>query len=207
MSEQQYLQELTDFIDSNPDSRELKRALAVMMWIKGVPSSEIQKILNVSATFVSQVKMKFLKNGVEELKLRYQGSKAYLSQAQRREIINYLDSLEYLSLQEFREYIEDKYDIRFQSNQSYYTLLDQAQVSWKKTQKKHPKKNDELVQKKKIEIEIILEKNRADIEAGRLVVYMIDECHLLWGDVCGYVWGKTNKRIEVPMTNPRERQT
>ncbi len=36
---------------------------------------------------------------------------------------------------------------------------------------------------------------------------MIDECHLLWGDVCGYVWGKRNKRIEVPMTNQRERQT
>jgi hypothetical protein len=45
MSKQQYLQELTDFIDSNPDPRELKRALAVMMWIKGVPSLEIQKIL------------------------------------------------------------------------------------------------------------------------------------------------------------------
>lgn len=48
--------------------------------------------------------MKFIENGVEELKLKYQGSKAYLSQAQRREIINYLDSQVYLSLQEFREY-------------------------------------------------------------------------------------------------------
>ena len=38
-------------------------------------------------------------------------------------------------------------------------------------------------------------------------MYMIDECHLLWGDVCGYVWGKTNTRVEVPMTNQRERQT
>lgn len=46
--------------------------------------------------------MKFIENGVEELKLKYQGSKAYLSQAQRREIINYLDSQVYLSLQEFR---------------------------------------------------------------------------------------------------------
>ena len=62
-----------------------------------------------------------------------------------------------------------------------------------------------MVQAKKIER--ILEENRADIEAGRLVVYMIDEYHLLWGDVCGYVWGKTHKRIEVPMTNQRERQT
>ena len=36
---------------------------------------------------------------------------------------------------------------------------------------------------------------------------MSDECHLVWGDTCGYVWGKTQERIEVPMTNERERQT
>ena len=47
-----------------------------------------------------------------------------------------LDTLEYLSLQEFREYIEDKYDARFKSNQNYYTLLDEAKISWKETQKK-----------------------------------------------------------------------
>ncbi|NQE38617.1 hypothetical protein E5S67_06402 [Microcoleus sp. IPMA8] len=36
---------------------------------------------------------------------------------------------------------------------------------------------------------------------------MLPECYLLWGDVCGYVWGNKNKRIELPMTNQRERQT
>jgi len=36
---------------------------------------------------------------------------------------------------------------------------------------------------------------------------MLDECHLLWGDLCGYVWGKTNERIEVDMTNYRNKQT
>jgi len=38
-------------------------------------------------------------------------------------------------------------------------------------------------------------------------VWFQDECHLLWGDVCGYVWGKSSERIEVPMTNQRQRQT
>lgn len=84
MSEQHYLQDLNDFISGNPDPRELNRALAVMMWIEGVPGSQIKKTLNVSATFISQSKMKFIKNGVEQLKLRYQGSKAYLSRAQQR---------------------------------------------------------------------------------------------------------------------------
>jgi transposase len=30
---------------------------------------------------------------------------------------------------------------------------------------------------------------------------------LLWGDVCGYVWGKTEARIEIPITNEKTRQT
>lgn len=39
------------------------------------------------------------------------------------------------------------------------------------------------------------------------MVFFEDECHLLWGDLCGYVWGKTDKRIEVPITNERSKQT
>ena len=46
-----------------------------------------------------------------------------------------------------------------------------------------------------------------EIESGRLKVFFQDECHLLWGDVCGYVWGRTKERITVPMTNERYKQT
>ena len=34
-----------------------------------------------------------------------------------------------------------------------------------------------------------------------------DECHLLWGDVCGRAWGKRNTPIVVSITNERQRQT
>ncbi len=40
-----------------------------------------------------------------------------------------------------------------------------------------------------------------------MIVLLEDESHLLWGDVCGMVWGKRNAAIEVAMTNERERQT
>lgn len=52
-----------------------------------------------------------------------------------------------------------------------------------------------------------METHRAQIESGELVVLFLDECHLLWGDVTGYVWGKTTQRIEVPVVNERQRQT
>jgi hypothetical protein len=43
--------------------------------------------------------------------------------------------------------------------------------------------------------------------AERLSMFFLDECHLLWRDVCGYVWSQTNIRIEVPIVNEREKQT
>lgn len=39
------------------------------------------------------------------------------------------------------------------------------------------------------------------------MVLLQDECHLLWGDALGYVWGQRGEAIEVSMTNERERQT
>jgi len=36
---------------------------------------------------------------------------------------------------------------------------------------------------------------------------MEDECHLLWGDTLGYVWGKRNEKTAIPVLNERERQT
>ena len=49
---------------------------------------------------------------------------------------------------------------QIKSNQSYYQLFDEAQISCKKTQKINQKKNDKLVETHKIEIEKILEENR-----------------------------------------------
>ena len=39
------------------------------------------------------------------------------------------------------------------------------------------------------------------------VFLFVDECHLLWGDALGYVWGLKGERIELPIRNERERQT
>lgn len=52
-----------------------------------------------------------------------------------------------------------------------------------------------------------LDAHRVEIESGKLVVFFLDECHLLWGDAIGYIWGKTSQRIEVPIVHERQRQT
>ena len=36
---------------------------------------------------------------------------------------------------------------------------------------------------------------------------MVNECHLLWGDLLSSSWGRTDKRIEISLKNEIERET
>jgi len=47
----------------------------------------------------------------------------------------------------------------------------------------------------------------AAIAAGSVKVMLLDECHLLWGDICGYGWSRRNQRVEVEVKSTQERQT
>jgi Winged helix-turn helix len=120
-------------------------------------------------------------------------------------VIAWLKRKNYWNLTKLQQHVEQEYEVVFDSKQSYYTLFEEAGISWKKAQKHNPKADPEWVQKK-LEISTWLEAHRDDIHSGSLVVLFEDECHLLWGDVCGYVWGTTDERIEVPITNERSKQ-
>lgn len=61
--------------------------------------------------------------------------------------------------------------------------------------------------KKREEINTFLAKQQLKIDLEEIVVLFLDECHLLHGDMLGYVWGKTNVRIKIPIKNEKERQT
>jgi transposase len=199
--------DLVNLIKSNPDPRELKRALAIKMSIERQPDQIITQILGVSKSFIRDWKKAFKAEGIAGIKLGYQGAKGKLTIEQRIEIIEWLKNKEYWHLDELMNHLEDKYGVVYTSQQSYYDLFGQGRVSWKKSQKVNPKFDEELVKKKRTEINIFLAKHKTEIELGEMVVVFIDECHLLSGDVCGYVWGETNARIEVPIKNEKDRQT
>lgn len=49
--------------------------------------------------------------------------------------------------------------------------------------------------------------HQQQINQQEIVVVLEDECHLLWGDACGYGWGKTIDRVVVQVANPKSRQS
>jgi transposase len=204
---EQEIKELDEWIKTNQDSRELKRAIAVKLTLQGWTYRAIASILNVSNGFISKWKSQFEQRGINGLKLSYKGAKSYLNQEQKQEVFSWLYQQEYWDLSELECYLVEQFDVVFKSSTSYYDLLKEAKISWQKAQSKNPRQDPELVKKKNQEISHILEELSPDIKAGKVAVYTIDEVHLLEGDLISHLWGRTKERLKIPIINQKNRQT
>lgn len=142
------LEDLQLFIQSNPDPREMKRAVATKMFLEGYKHREIQAVLGVSSGFISKWNQMYELLGVDGLRLAHQGSVGYLSAVQQQVVIEWLQSKSAWQLDELKAHLEQQYDVVYRSQQSYYALFEAADVSWKKTQKRNPKEDPALVEKK-----------------------------------------------------------
>ena len=198
---------LSAFIASNPDARELKRALAVQMTLLGLKQGAIQAILGVQSSFISTWKQRYLAEGVACFRLGYKGSQPYLSADQRAQINAWLATQSHPSVDSLASYIQTQFGVVFRSAQSYYDLLAQAGYSWKKTQARHPKADVQQGLSKRERNKKKLTEHKAELQAGQVSAFFIDESHLHWDDACGYGWGRKDQRLEVAIENGRQRQT
>lgn len=138
---------LTEFIQSNPEPREMKRALAVKMALQDKPYVNITELLSMHKSCISSWKQKFVTQGLAGIKLAYKGAKSYLTASQRTKVIAWLKAKNYWNLEELVVYLDEHYGVIYQSKQSYYELFSSADISWKKSQKFNPKSDPELVKK------------------------------------------------------------
>lgn len=143
------METLEQFIQSNPPTVELKRALAVQMSQGGHSYRQIRDILQVSVGFITASHQRYECSGVEGLRSNYWGTKGYLDAEQKQALFRWLDEQDAWTLPEVMAHIEDEYGVVYQSLQSYYALLTDAGFSWKKAQPAHPDKDETLVQEKK----------------------------------------------------------
>ena len=145
--------------------------------------------------------------GAGALKVDYQGGPGYLTEPQRIQILLHLKNKPHYSVEELRDYMEDQFGVVYKSKQSYYDLLKAGGLTWHQTQAVNPERDEQQVLQKREAIKKKLEARKPDILSGEVLVFAEDECHLVWGDTIGFVWGQRNERTEVPMVNERQRQT
>jgi transposase len=201
------IKELDDWLKSNPDARELKRALAVKLALQDWRYDAIASTLNVSKSFVSKWKKQFQEAGIKGLKLSYQGRKSYLSPQEKETTIAWLHQQKYWDLSELECYLVQQYDVSFQSLTSYYNLISEARITWQKAKKKNPRQDSEVVKKRNKGIQSYLSQMKAEIKSGQVIIYAIDEVHLLEGDLIHHGWGKSQERFKIPLDNEKNRQT
>lgn len=148
-----------------------------------------------------------MNQGVTGLKLGYQGSKSYLTALAKSEIIEWLKLPKNRNVSELERQMIETSDVVFKSQQSYYQILNEAQLTWQKANQAHPQKKLEIITQKNQEIADILEELKPEILAETLVVYALDECHLQGDDISSYLWGNSREREIVLVPNQRDRQT
>jgi putative transposase len=139
------IEEIEEFLSQTVDGREMKRAIAVKMQLKGKSYHEIQELIGVSQSFISKWKNRAIFEGVDSLRVQYQGGKGKLAPQDKQAVIQWLTSQKKWNLEKLRLYLKTEYGVIFHSLQSYYSLFKEAKITWKKTQKKNPKKNLDLV--------------------------------------------------------------
>jgi putative transposase len=185
----------------------LKRALAVKNTLAGRPWKDVAEELGVGQSFIGKWRHIYHHQGVEGLKLGYKGSSGYLPPEAREDVMTWLQKPQHWNIGSLRAYISRRYGVEYHSRQSYYALLHEAKLSWKKSQKRNPKADPEKVKATRDTIKEKTTQEALAIVNKETVVLFVDECHLLWGDTLGYVWGPRGERIEIPIMNERERQT
>jgi putative transposase len=131
---------LSEFLRATRDAREYKRALAVQMASQNYPYELISQLLQVSEPFVSKWKKRYGEAGLAGLRLGHRGSESYLSDAQRAEVLVWIAAQGHCDLLRLQTYLAETYAVDYQSDQSYYDLLHEAGLSWKKVQPSNPKK-------------------------------------------------------------------
>ncbi len=201
------MNDLQEFIQTTQDHRELKRALAVQNTLAGRPWADVATELGVKRSFLGTWRRRYKREGIACLHVGYHGSKGSLNPAEKKAVLAWIKEQDAWAIRPLYDHIATTYGVRYKSQQSYYALLKAARVSWKKSQDRQPKADPKKVTAKRHEIKTATLREAPAIIGNRTIELAADECHLLWGDARGYGWGRRNERIEVPISNIRERQT
>jgi putative transposase len=147
------MKDIQQLIDTTQHSQELKRALAVRQTLAGRPWEEVARELGVRRPCISKWRSRYKKQGATGLRMGYQGSPGYLRPAERQEVIAWIQAQDCWQVAALKQEVEGTYGVCYRSKQSYYALLAEARISWKKTQKRNPQSDPEQILAKRAEIQ------------------------------------------------------
>ena len=106
----------------------------------------------MSIGFVDKYWWQYRQEGVSGLKLKYKGDPGKLTAQEQQEVIDWLQKQASWDLVGLQRHLKDKYGVVYKSRQSYYALFKRAGLSWKRSQKRNPARDEEAVMAKRAAI-------------------------------------------------------
>ena len=146
------MDDIDEIINEARDAREVKRAVSVKMGRQGFSPAQICQVLNVSLQYVSKWKGLYEAGGGAVLRLGYRGSESYLGEEEEDAILQWLEEQETVSVEALRDYIEEQDGVVYRSKQSYYELLEAGGMSYHRSEKHNPKRDEAQILERREEI-------------------------------------------------------
>ncbi len=143
---------VAQLIEETTEVRELKRAVSVKLGAGGMAAEAVGAVLQVTLRAVRKWQRRYEREGVAGVEVRNRGSESYLGVEQRHELDAWLEAQETSTGEAVRDELEARYGIVYQSQQSYYELLDARGFSYHRTEKSTPKHNEAQVLERREEI-------------------------------------------------------
>ncbi len=146
------MKSLDEIIENSNEVREVKRALAVKLVKNGIAPSQAAETLKVSEQFVSKWKVIFEKDGAESLTLAHKGRNGFLTGEQHLEVVQWIQAKTTLTLEALANYVETEFNVKYKSKQSLYDLLEEGGMSWHKSEKVNPRRDEKMVAERREEL-------------------------------------------------------
>ncbi len=144
---------LEEFLKQVKDIREYKRAQAVKLDLECYPRKLTAQVLSVSVNFVSKWRVQYNRHGAEGLRLTHKGSKGFLSGEDNQQVLEWIsEQSPSISRETLEAYLDATYGVSYRSTRSYYQLLEQAGLSYKKRQAVNPAKDEQKVLQRREEL-------------------------------------------------------
>jgi transposase len=136
------MHDLDEIINEATDAREVKRAVSVKMGVQGCSPAQICQVLNVSLQYVSKWKGQYEAGGGAVLRLGHRGSESSLGEEERQTILQWIGAQETGSIEAVRDYVKEQYGVVYRSKQSYYDLVEAGGMSYHRSEKHNPKRDE-----------------------------------------------------------------
>jgi putative transposase len=133
------MEDLQRLIQTTQDVREMKRALAVQGIFAGRSRATVAQELGYTVAWVAKWRGRYQKYGIDGLRVGYKGSSGYLTSSQRKAVTTWLQKQKQWDIRSLAQHLDTTYGVRYKRPRSYYMLLDEARMSWKKSQDEQPK--------------------------------------------------------------------